>query len=124
MGFASLLLVSVHILIAYSNLNAIFLLLLQGIAYCSFASAFWPAITMTVEEHFIGLSFGIASSMQNIGLAIVPLLVAAIYSNSGYKYVPNVEILFAVLSFLSLIVLVLLRFKDSKSCDILNSLRT
>lgn len=94
-------LVGVHLLIAITDLNPVILMIIQGLVYCAFAAAFWPSIAMTVLPKHSGLCFGMASSMQNVGLAVVPMLVACVYSKSGNRYIPNVEYLFVTLAGIS-----------------------
>ena len=47
----------------------------------------WPAIPLVVEEKFTGLAFGIGTAAYNAGCAVLPLVVAAIYTDAGSKYV-------------------------------------
>ena len=68
----------------------------QGMAYTMFASALWPSVPYLVPEKAVGIAYGVVTAVQNLGLAVVPLLVAAVYNESG-SYIPNVELLFVCL---------------------------
>ena len=59
-------------------------LILLGISYSIFASVVWPAIAIAVnDKEKVGLAFGITTSFQSAGLAIFPIIVAAIYASYG-----------------------------------------
>lgn len=94
---APLLLIIVHALLGYSDVSAVGPLIGQGFAYTAYAAVIWPAIPLVVDEHITGLGFGIATATANLSCAIVPLIVAGIYSNSN-KYIPQVETLFIILA--------------------------
>mmetsp|Transcript_105158 Transcript_105158/g.307348 ORF Transcript_105158/g.307348 Transcript_105158/m.307348 type:complete len:449 (+) Transcript_105158:187-1533(+) len=54
--------------------------LLLGIVYTVFAGALWPAFTQAVPEALLGTAYGVATALQNAGLAVVPLLVGRMQS--------------------------------------------
>ena len=89
---APIILVLVHSLLGFTRVNPIPLMIGQGLAYSIMASALWPAIPLVVNPDNVGLAYGVAFSMQNVGLTIIPLIMAAIYTSSNEKYIPNVEI--------------------------------
>lgn len=51
---------------------------------------------------------------------MIPLIVAAIYTDSGDLYIPNVEILFVALGFIGFIVGIYLNFYDVRHGHVLN----
>ncbi|KAL7467323.1 hypothetical protein ACHAXS_007571 [Conticribra weissflogii] len=91
---ASSILLAVHLTMALSDSSPIAPMVGQGIAYSLYASVLWPSVPLTVAKQFTGTAFGVITSIQNIGLAIFPLIVAAVYNASGGKYIPNVEFFF------------------------------
>lgn len=111
---------TVHLLLAFTDTNPILLMIIQGLGYCGFASAFWPSITLTVPAAYTGLCFGIASSMQNIGLSIVPMIVAFVYTISGNSYIPNVELVFICLNVLSFVTAIMILILDPSQFNRLN----
>jgi MFS family permease len=118
---APMILVIVHLFLALSDVSAIGPLVGQGLAYTGFVSVLWPAVPLVVEERVTGLAFGIVTSMQNLACAIIPLIIAAIYSDSNDKYVPNVEFLFVFLAALGFLVGIYLNIYDMRHGHVLNS---
>lgn len=93
-ALASFLLFIVHFTLAVSQASPILPLVGQGIAYSFYVAVIWPSVPLTVEKRYTGTAFGVITSVQNIGLSIFPLIIAAIYSASGNRYIPNVELFF------------------------------
>lgn len=93
----------------------------QGLAYTGFVSVLWPAIPLVVEEEMTGLAFGIVTSMQNLACAVIPLIVADIYTKSGDAYIPNVEFLFVGLASIGVVVGIYLNYYDYYNGNVLNS---
>lgn len=118
---APIVLIIVHTFLAATNVSAIGPLVGQGLAYTGFVSVLWPSVPLVVEEKVTGLAFGIVTSMQNLACAIIPLIVAAIYADSGDKYIPNVEYLFVVLACVGVVVGVYLNYYDYHHGNVLNS---
>ena len=48
----------VHILLGFTHVNAILLLVGQGVAYSCYAAALWPPVTYIVESQYIGAAYG------------------------------------------------------------------
>lgn len=93
---SGLILVLVHALLGYSSVTAYVPLVGQGVAYSMFAAALWPSVPYLVPEKSVGIAYGVVTSVQNVGLAGIPLLVSVVYSASGNLYIPNVEGLFVI----------------------------
>lgn len=117
----SMVLMVVHLILAFTPSDAVplwFPLLGQGIAYSLFSAVIWPSVGMVVEPRMCGTAYGIILSMQNLGLALFPMLVAFIYKHSDQQYIPNVELLFvgcaAVGSIAGMLLFVLDRRNGSK----------
>ncbi|EED91930.1 transporter belonging to the MFS superfamily [Thalassiosira pseudonana CCMP1335] len=98
------LLVLVHLALATSQFSPVVPLIGQGIAYSLYASVLWPSVPLTVAKQYTGTAFGVITSIQNIGLALFPLMIAAIYNASGQQYIPNVELFFVSCATAGLIV--------------------
>jgi MFS family permease len=60
----------------------IYALIMLGLTYSLFASVIWPAISLVVRKDLVGFAYGVTTSLQNAGLSLFPLVVAAIYSHS------------------------------------------
>lgn len=117
-----LLLIAVHSCLGFTDMNPVIPLVGQGLAYSGFVSVLWPSVPLVVEEEITGLAFGIVTSMQNLATAIIPLIVAQIYSDGGDKYIPNVEVLFIVLAIIGAFVGAYMNYYDYYYGDsVLNS---
>jgi len=92
--FSSSLLLVVHLTLAISASSPIGPMIGQGIAYSLYAAVLWPSVPLTVPKEYTGTAFGVITSIQNIGLALFPLAIAAIYNVSGRRYIPHVEFFF------------------------------
>ena len=120
-AFSSVLLIFVHTTMALTHISPVTPLVGQGVAYALYASVLWPSVTLTVEERLTGTAFGVITSIQNIGLAIFPLLIAAIYNHSDRKYVPYVELFFVACATAGTICGIFLNILDRRKGRILNS---
>ena len=88
-------LVLVHFILGYmTEINPAIPMVGQGLAYSMFASALWPSVPYTVNKDSVGLAYGVITAVQNAGLAGLPLVVSAVYSDSDELYIPYVEVLF------------------------------
>lgn len=120
-AIAPAVLIIVHLFLAISNCSAIGPLVGQGLAYTGFVSVLWPSVPLVVEERVTGLAFGIVTSMQNLACAVIPLIVASIYSDSNDKYIPNVEFLFVGLASVGFLVGLYMNYYDYNHGGLLNS---
>lgn len=61
----------------FSDPNYSFLaaLILLGIAYSIYASSLWPSIPLIVKPHALATAFGMCTSIQQVGLTLIPFLV-------------------------------------------------
>lgn len=117
---APAILIVVHLLLGLTSVNPIGPLVGQGLAYTGFVSVLWPSVPLVVEERLTGLAFGIVTSMQNLACAVIPLIVASIYSSSGDAYIPNVEMLFVILAAVGFVVGIYMNYYDYNNDGILN----
>ena len=91
---ASLMLIVVHVTLGLTGVTPFVPLIGQGIAYSLYASVLWPCVPLTVETRQTGTAFGVMTSLQNIGLAVFPIIIGAIYNYNGNRYLPKVEFFF------------------------------
>merc|ERR1712154_357986 len=92
--FASIMLIVVHMTLALSTASPVLPLIGQGFAYTFYAAVIWPSVPKTVALESVGSAFGTITAIQNIGLALFPMIIAAIYTASDDFYIPNVEFFF------------------------------
>lgn len=119
---ASVLLVLVHASLALTSIPPGLALVGQGLAYAFYASVLWPSVTLVVPKHLTGQAFGIITSIQNIGLAVFPMIVAAVYRGSHQLYIPRVELFFASCAGVGSLIGVVLNVLDRKMGNRLNSI--
>ena len=116
---APVLLIAVHGSLALSDISPIAPLVGQGLAYAGFAAVLWPSVPLVVEKRLTGLAYGVCTSIQNIGLATFPLIVASIYQVDD-EYIPNVEFFFMSLACLGTCVGLYLNYYDATHDNIFN----
>jgi len=119
-AIAPMVLIIVHLFLGLTTVSPIGPLIGQGLAYTGFISVLWPSVPLVVEKRSVGLAFGIVTSMENLGDTVLPLVVAAIYSYSDNKYIPNVEFLFASLGVLGFLVGLYMNYYDFGHHSVLN----
>ncbi len=101
MILGSLILIIVHLLFAFTRLNAYALCILLGISFSLVPAAMWPSVAKIVSENRLGTAYGMMFSLQNLGLFAVPILTGAIldYTNSGIKAGERLDYTFAMIGF-------------------------
>lgn len=117
---ASVILIFVHLSLAWSDTSPVIPLIGQGLAYVCYAAVIWPSVPLTVKEESVGAAFGAIVSVQNFGLAVFPMIIAAIYTASNEKYIPNVEYFFCICAILGTLTGIVLNIVDKKKGSILN----
>lgn len=117
-------LVVVHIFLGFTTVSPIGPLVGQGLAYSCFAAVLWPSVGLVIEQRLVGLGYGIVVSVQNMGLASFPLIIAAIYAGAGDQYIPEVEIFFIACAWVGVIVGLYLNYVDYYFMDsVLNGIK-
>ena len=120
MIFGSVLLVIIHSLFAFTDLQPHLPMILLGVAFSLVPAAMWPSMVKLVDEKQMGTAYGLMYSIQNLGLFAVPILAGIILdatNDSGTEnlnYTPTI-IMFVGLGFLALIFSFLLKHEDKKN---------
>jgi MFS family permease len=109
---SSAVLIVIHVFLGYTKVDPVGPLVGQGLAFTSFAAALWPSIPLVVDNHLQGIAFGVCFSLLNFATLVVPLMVAWVYQMSDNSYLPNVELLFTLLSGMGLILGVYMHYYD------------
>ena len=91
---ASIMLVAVHTALALRTGSPVLPLVGQGCAYSLYAAVIWPSVPLTVRPNLVGTAFGTIMAVQNLGLAVFPVVIAAIHDRNGGRYLPSVEFFF------------------------------
>ncbi|KAI9989299.1 hypothetical protein PInf_019491 [Phytophthora infestans] len=116
---APLALTVVHVMLGLTQVSLYVPLVLQGVAYSVFAAALWPSVPYVVEAKHVGTAYGAITAIQNIGLALFPLAVAAEFNHDD-RYIPGVELLFVSFGVLGSLVGIALNVVDYQNGSILN----
>lgn len=85
-----------------------------GVVYTIFAGALWPSIAMTVQQEQLGRAYGVAVSLQNVGLATVPLLVGYLQATSGRGHFEPIIRFFVFLGVIGVALSATLAREDTK----------
>ena len=74
MILGSLILIPSHALMGLTRINPVFPMIALGAAFVLVPAAMWPSIPLIVSKERVGTAFGLMTAIQNIGLAVFPLL--------------------------------------------------
>jgi len=81
---------------AVSMLSPGIMMLCLGLIYTVFSGALWPTFALTVPQRQLGTAYGVATTLQNCGLCVVPLLVGHLQASAGPGDFHSVMRLFAM----------------------------
>jgi len=96
-------------------------LVLMGTGFSIYGSVLWPCIPFLVVEEQVGVAFGLINCLQNMGLALYPMIIVALRAHSG-SY-DDIEVFFlslaliSTLSAIALIVLDMMKLKGRLNGD-------
>ena len=121
MIFGSLLLIPSHALMGLTNIYPAFPMIALGAAFVLVPAAMWPSIPLIVRKEHVGMAFGLMTAIQNIGLAIFPLL-NGILRDITESYNSSM-IMFASLGLVGLVFAFLLKRADSREGYVLETTR-
>jgi predicted MFS family arabinose efflux permease len=80
MAIGAVLLIIVHVIFSIPALThwgwALFAVLLLGVGFSLVPSAMWPSVPKLIPEKQLGTAYAMIFFIQNIGLGLVPLLIA------------------------------------------------
>jgi MFS family permease len=104
--------------IMFIFLSPILPLIMLGFTYSIFASVVWPSLSLVVPKEIIGIAFGVATSLQNLGLVFFPLIIAFIFTNTQ-SY--DITLLFFIfLLIMALVLAMIIELENKKHENILN----
>jgi hypothetical protein len=90
-----------------------------GAAFVLVPAAMWPSIPLIVRKERVGTGFGLMTAVQNIGLAIFPLL-NGLLRDITKTYTASM-LMFASLGFVGLVFAVLLKRADARAGGVLEN---
>jgi len=83
---ASSLLCGAHLFMNFTHVNPIAGVVLMGAAYSICAAALWPGVALIIASVRLGTAYGLMTAIQNLGLAVAPLVVGSILVNTNNNY--------------------------------------
>ena len=72
---ASAAIIGVHALLGFTRLYPVGPILLLGVGYSIYAAALWPSIALVIEPKYHATAYGVATAIQNLGLAVAPMVI-------------------------------------------------
>mmetsp|Transcript_91048 Transcript_91048/g.190443 ORF Transcript_91048/g.190443 Transcript_91048/m.190443 type:complete len:475 (-) Transcript_91048:78-1502(-) len=96
-------------------------MLMLGMVYMVFAGALWPSLALTVPQRLLGTAYGVATSCQNAGLALVPMFIGhlqATSANGDFKGVIQLLACFGLLGILSCLLILLAGLPGGELLDL------
>ncbi|XP_075233186.1 lysosomal dipeptide transporter MFSD1-like isoform X2 [Lycorma delicatula] len=106
-----------HSVLAFTFFSPMVAMVVMGIAYSMLASALWPMIALITPEYQLGTAYGLAQSMQNLGLAVSVLFAGFVVDKGGYLLL---EMFFLACLFFALMTTIIIWIYDSSVNGILN----
>ena len=75
MGFGSLLLVPVYLVMAYTAIPPLVPTVMMGVAFSLIPAVMWPSVTYLVAPARLGTALGLMTMIQNVGLTVYNILI-------------------------------------------------
>lgn len=119
MILGSLLLIPSHALMGLTKIYPAFPMIALGAAFVLVPAAMWPSIPLIVRKEHVGTAFGLMTAIQNIGLALFPLLNGLLRDIT--KSYNSSMVMFASLGLFGLVFAFLLKRADSREGDVLET---
>lgn len=111
MIIGSLIMIPSHLLMGITKIFPAYPMIALGAAFVLVPAAMWPSIPLLVRKERVGTAFGLMTAIQNIGLALFPLLNGLLRDLT--KTYTSSMIMFASLGFFGLIFASLLKKADA-----------
>lgn len=73
-----------HAILAFTFVNPWYPMCLMGLGYSILACALWPMVALVIPEHQLGTAYGIMQAVQNLGLAVTPIVAGTLVDAKGY----------------------------------------
>jgi len=74
MIFGSLILIPSHLTMGLTRIYPVFPMIALGAAFVLVPAALWPSVPLLVRKERVGTAFGLMTAIQNVGMALFPLL--------------------------------------------------
>jgi MFS family permease len=83
MTFGSILLLPVYLLMGYTDISLYIPVIMMGVAFSLIPAVMWPAVAYIVEEKRLGSAYALMTLIQQIGMALFPLIIGAANDYTG-----------------------------------------
>lgn len=83
MTFGSILLLPVYLIMAYTDISLYVPIIMMGVAFSLIPAVMWPSVAYIVEEKRLGSAYALMTLIQQIGMALLPLIIGAANDYSG-----------------------------------------
>ena len=113
------LLTAAHVFLASHYFPPLVSLLMLGVSYSVYDAAVWPSVALVIRDDQLGTAFGVVTAIQNCGLALFPILVGYIHDVTHEYF--WVEMLFAGVSSVGVVIGIMINIEDEKLGMVLNS---
>jgi MFS family permease len=108
----ALLMIPCHLAMGLTRIYPAYPMALLGFSFVLVPAALWPSVPLIVREERVGTAFGLMTAIQNIGMALFPLLNGLLRDQTG-NYVAS-QLMFASLGVAGLLFALLLRRADRR----------
>jgi MFS family permease len=112
MILGSLLLIPSHLALGLTRIHPMFPMIILGISFVLIPAAIWPSIPLIVPRETVGTGFGLMTMIQNVGLALFPVLNGRL-RDMTHSYTSS-QIMFASLGIAGLVFAILLKRADRR----------
>lgn len=117
MIFGSLILIPSHLAMGLTRIYPVWPMLALGAAFVLVPAALWPSVPLLIKKERVGTAFGLMTAIQNIGMALFPLL-NGLLRDWTQAYTGSM-MMFAGLGVAGLVFALLLRRADAREGGIL-----
>ena len=116
------LMIPAHLSMGIWDLHPVFPMIILGFSFSLVSAVLWPAVPLIVEEKAVGTAFGLIFMIQNIGLAIFPVLNGAL-RDATESYTSS-QLMFASLGLIGFIFALILLRADKRLGGVLETIKT
>jgi len=110
MIIGSLIMIPSHLVMAVTRLYPVYPMIGLGAAFVLVPAAMWPSVPLIVRKERVGMAFGLMTAIQNIGMAVFPIL-NGVLRDLTHTYTSSM-LMFTSLGFFGLVFAVLLKRAD------------
>jgi MFS family permease len=119
MILGALIMIPSHLAMALTRIYPVYPMLALGAAFVLVPAALWPSVPLIVRKERVGTAFGLMTAIQNIGMAVFPLLNGLLRDLT--KSYTSSMLMFAGLGVCGLIFAILLKRADAREGGALES---